>query len=340
MSEVITVKGSPREIGWSYGLQVRDCFADQARTFLEDGLARHGLLDLDRLRAAALRLIDLLPAHYVEEMQGFADAVGLPIVRVAEWHAEYEARRGCSTVVAFVDGEPWVAHNTDYADFGMHRWGCTVVIEADGRTPIMHCSSRGDLFAYQGINRDRLCIITNWLPAPDSPTDASPWFPWLFLVREALETCRTIADVDDLLAAHDRDSGIALTVIDGKTSEAAIFECTCRTHQRLPMDDGHLLVTNHYSSGRSSAESNSHYENSTLRLRRLRELVHLRDTRTLAGFTAILSDPGIERKGEWSGTIQSLVACPGRRETWVSQGAYPAASRGTFREAPWPWRQG
>ena len=337
MGQAFHLNGDPEEIGRAYGRALRGVFPAQATSFLEKGLAEHGLLDLRLLRVKAGELLDSLPEHFVREMRGFAEGVGLPLERVAEWHAEYMARTSCSTLVTFPEGVAWAGHNADYADFGTHKWGCTVIIEKRGRIPIMHFPLPGDLFAYQGVNREQLWLHVNWLPAPDVPKGTAGSMPYLFFVREALETCRSIPDVENLLASHCRDSGMALTVIDGKTDEAAIFECTCSTHGRLQPECEALLATNHYRCGKTSEESDSHYDDSARRLARTRSLVSEGRPSCMRDFVGILSDPAIEGTGWFSGTIMSLVACPGRKLIWLSQGAYPAASRGKFRKVEWPW---
>jgi hypothetical protein len=45
----------------------------------------------------------------------------------------------------------------------------------------------------------RLWLHTNWLPAPDRPLAEDRWTPFVWL-REALETCASIGEVESLLA--------------------------------------------------------------------------------------------------------------------------------------------
>jgi len=337
MGELYVLKGSPADIGKAYGSVLKHCFPEQVNAFINEGLAKHGWLDLSKLRIQAERLLASLPTHYLEEIEAFAEGVGLSLTRVAEWHAEYLARKGCSTVVAFPDGIGWTGHNTDYADFGAHQWGCTVVIEKPGRLPFMHFPLRGDLYAFQGVNRALLWVHTNWLPDLSTSVEGPCCWPYLFFVREVLEVCSNLDDVEKLLGCCARDSGLALTVIDGKSDEGAIFECTRSSHKRLPMENDVLLVTNHFRDGKSASESDSHHENSTRRLARLRSLVSKSCPASVADFTGILGDPNVEQAGAFSGTIQSVVACPGKQKIWLSQGCFPAASQGEFKEVAWPW---
>jgi len=204
------------------------------------------------------------------------------------------------------------------------------------RLSIMHFPIRGDLGVYQGVNAERLWVNTNYLPATDTP--CRPQLPWLFFVRETLETCISISDVETMLQTYDRDTGVALTVIDGKTNEAEIFECSRSTYRRVPAIEQTLYATNHAQSKYMQGTFQSPTSGSLRRLARLKELVTQHMPYRLEDMIHILSDPDIEQREEWSGTIQALIACPSYRKFWFATGYYPAASQGRFISISWPWK--
>ena len=48
---------------------------------------------------------------------------------------------------------------------------------------------------------------------PDEPRS----LPYVFVIREALETCASLDDVEAMLAGGVRDGGMAVYAVDGKT---------------------------------------------------------------------------------------------------------------------------
>jgi hypothetical protein len=336
--DIFHLAGEPRERGISYGRSLKEIFPRQFTLWIDKGMAAHGILDRERLTQEAHRFLDKLPRHFVEELEGFAKGAQVPVLHVAAWQCEYLARTGCSTLVTQPDGIPWVGHTVDYDNFGAHQWACVVIVDASDsvRLPFMHFPIRGDLGVYQGVNAARLWLHTNYLPAIDVP--CRPSLPWLFWVREALETCTSLADIEAFLNTYDRDTGVALTAIDGKTNEATIFECSRSTFRRLPAQAQALSVTNHAQSGGTEEAFLPPSVGSLRRLARLQELVTHHMPCQEEDFVQILSDPKVEQRGEWLGTVQAVIACPSSRKVWYAAGHYPAASQGQFTSISWPWK--
>ncbi len=141
----------------------------------------------------------------------------------------------------------------------------------------------------------------------------------------------------------DRDSGMLLFAVDGKTNEIALFECLCAQHYRRDPQDGWIVGTNHFCTLNDPTLGDEDYPLSTTRrFRRMEDL-----TRDLAGepkvpglpggLIRILADDGIERREGRLITAYSNVACPATGETWYSFGGYPAASQGNWQRLEWPW---
>ena len=65
-------------------------------------------------------------------------------------------------------------------------------------------------------------------------------------LTEALELCRNLNDVEAFLNATDRDGGMLLFAVDGKTNRAVLFDCMCSKHYQRELTNGWLVGTNHY----------------------------------------------------------------------------------------------
>ncbi len=275
----------------------------------------------------------------------------------------------CTTVVtacpavaahAGLDARPWIARNCDWLPVTLVRGTCAVFHHnpGPGRIAFVALGIMGDLDCDTGMNRAGLWLHMHTMYAGDLPRPASAGVPsisWLFWMRHALETCETIADVEAFIAAHDRDRGVILIAVSGRTGEAAMFECTRRSYQRLdPLacDDpvagpaGALLVTNHCRDKHPEmpesvrrAAGISRPNSTVRRYNRLLEIMaqhppeHGPDD-----LMDMLADDEIEmRTAETVRTIYSAVAQPGSGRIWFASGAVPAASRGTWHNITLDW---
>jgi hypothetical protein len=121
-----------------------------------------------------------------------------------------------------------------------------------------------------------------------------------------------------------------LMVVDGKSEESTVFECTCqKVRKRKPVND-HLACTNHA----LLFPDPSPQARSVARYRRLEELIEAQDWDHLAwpeDLIRILADDGIERREDDFATVYSVVVCPGLRALWTTLGGFPAASHGNWQ---------
>jgi len=286
-----------------------------------------------------------------------------------EAHNDTQSGPMCSTVVtacpvipthAGLDARPWIARNCDWLPVTLVRGTCAVFHHnpGPGRISFVALGIMGDLDCDTGMNRAGLWLHMHTMYAGDLPRPASAGVPsisWLFWMRHALETCETIADVEAFIATHDRDRGVILIAVSGRTGEAAMFECTRCSYRRLdPLsrDDpvagpaGALLVTNHcrdkhpmMPESERRAAGISRPNSTVRRYNRLLEIMtqhppeHGPDD-----LMDMLADDEIEmRTAETVRTIYSAVAQPGSGQIWFASGAVPAASLGTWRNITLDW---
>lgn len=251
----------------------------------------------------------------------------------------------CSGLMIEQAGEPWVARNCDWYLATLSRGTAAIHHAIPGRIPCTAVGLMGDIDADTGMNSAGLWLHMHTLLVHDEPRAGSSCISWLFWMREALETCETIADVERFIASTSRDRGVLLFAAQGPMRERAIFECSRSGYTRVdPWDVGTqsvLLATNHCKHKhpvRESSRCNTTTFNGTIsRYDRLIELVqHAFPEDCPDDLAEILADSRIEMRdgtgSEYLRTIYSAVAAPGKHTIWFASGDAPAASLGVWRK--------
>jgi len=334
-------KGTAHEIGFSVG-QTLGLRLEKTVNRYVTGLAAS--TDQQKLRAGALRWLRKLPRRFQEEFEGMAQGAHIPLQHLAEWAFIEECRvKQCSGAVCLLENHAWVARNND--TYMPELWGYAMIREVEGRIPTLGFSLEGDVFTPTGVNKDKLWLHYNFLRVWDQPSRAKPHVPAYVFLTEALELCRTISELEALLNEKDRDGGMLLFAVDGKTDEFAVFECMCSKHFRRNPVDGWIVGTNHYCACEDLTLGNDARSASTLgRFSRLESLVRdLSASRASVNLPVdlirILADDKIERRDDRLVTACANVACPSTGELWCTFGGYPAASRGNWQRVAWPWEE-
>lgn len=331
-------RGSAREVGIARGRALGSRLEQNIRWYIERRPASPQALDLDKLQEGALPWLRSLPRRFQDELEGMAEGAGISLQQVAEWnYVEECVQDGCSGFICLLDGHAWVGRNND--SFVPEVWGYASIREVDGRIPTLSFSMEGDVFAPTGLNRERLWLHYNYLPVWDTPRNDRYHWPGYVWIIEALETCSNLAQVEALLHTIDRDGGMMLFAIDGKTDEFAIYECACCDHVKRIPQEGWLAGTNHYCAWKTPmemGESESERRYACVE-EHVRELYNRHNPISFPNdLIRILADPRVERGGEYFATVYANVACPSTGEIWHTYGGFPAASQGNWQMVRWP----
>lgn len=332
-------KGSPHEIGFTAGRALGAKLEQNIRHYIA---RREASTDMDELHQGALAWLRRLPERFQEEFEGLAQGANLPLQLLAEWSyiEECEANQ-CSGAIGLFENRAWVARNNDF--YIPEMWGYVTIREVEGRIPTINFGMEGEVFTPTGINKDRLWLHYNYLSAWDEPQPGKPHIPAYVFLSEALEVCRSVSDVEAFLDEYDRDGGMLLFAVDGKTNEFALFDCLCARHFRRDPSDGWIVGTNHYCACEDLTLGNDEGSISTLsRFKRMESLVRdLSNSQASPSLPAdlirILADDKIEARKSEVMTVYSNVACPSSREIWYTFGGHPAASAGNWGQLDWPW---
>ena len=336
------LKGSPFEIGCAMGQALGPKLEANIASYIQERISHTATFNTERWHAGALPWLQKLPRRFQEEFEGLAQGASLPLERLAEWaYLEVILSSGCSGAIVTIDHHTWVARNNDIFVPGM--WGYVTIREVSGRIPTISFGLEGDVFTPTGINREQLWLHYNYVPARDVPSGERPCLPCYAFMVEALETCRTLQDLDALLERIQRDDGMLLFAVDGKNDTFAIYECGCTDFYKREAARGWLVATNHYCIHPQALSLSSSAPLSTGgRYKRMGQLIEGLfsaggEDSPIKELIRILSDDGIEARNGEIATAYSNVACPGTQEIWYTFGGYPSASRGNWQKLEWPW---
>jgi len=335
------VTGRPRAVGFTLGEVLRERLERNIDRYIANGPAKHGSIDWQRLRDGALPWLRSLPQRFQDELEGMAQGANIPLQRLAEWcFVEECVQTGCSGFVWRLSGNVWVGRNNDI--WAPEQWGYVTIREVDGRIPTISFGMEGEPFTATGVNAEQLWLHYNYLPVSDVPIDGKPHWPCYVFLTEALETCRSLADVEALLREVDRDGGMILFAVEGTSDKAAVIECSCSQHiSRKPAEEW-IIATNHAVLSHEPGRLTQPHEGSHARYERVEELLRSRSGRLQeidvpGDLIRILADPGVEQRGEGYGTVYANIACPSKCLIWYTFGGYPAASKGDWHQLDWPW---
>jgi hypothetical protein len=337
------LKGPPFDVGYALGQALGPRLETNIERYIRARRAPGPTFDANRWHAGALPWLHSLPSRFTEEFKGLAQGAGLPLQRVAEWaYLEIVLAGQCSGAIVTLNDQVWVARNND--SFAPGLWGYVTIREVDGRIPALSFGLEGDVFTPTGINKKQLWLHYNYLPAWDRPQPDRPHLPGYAWMVEALETCRTLPDVEALLQRVQRDDGMLLFAVDGKTDAYALYECSCTSFHKREPNRGWLVGTNHYVEHPQTPALGSAQPGRTVhRYERLQQLIEgltnarYRDATPVKELIQILADHGVEARTGDTVTVYANVACPGTQQLWHTFGGYPAASQGNWQRLAWPW---
>ncbi|TVQ50430.1 MAG: hypothetical protein EA377_14325, partial [Phycisphaerales bacterium] len=279
---MFVLKGSPGEIGFTHGRLVRHLFNELRQPYL-DAVQRVNRYDEGGLTERALDWVADLPVHVQEEIDGMAVGAEVPVGHVADVlfadiatsETNPAAAPMCSGVMLPVDRRPWIARNCDWLIATLMRGTSVVVHDLPGRIPCLGMGINGDIDVDTGMNAERLWLHVHTLPAMDRARSDRPIISWLFWVREALETCATLEEIEAMLERVDRDRGMLLFAAEGRTGRSALYECARSTFRRIDSPDGVTIATNHCAHQHPDAQrlERSRPGSTLRRYGRLRELM-------------------------------------------------------------------
>jgi hypothetical protein len=364
----IHLPGSLEEAGFAYGRACSDLLrGERLDRYLRDMMTLKRT-DPHHLAMHAAAWAARLPVHFQRQMHAMAHGAAVPMASVQQFlYADIAVAADtplagerslvsadgpmCSGVVVH-DPEPWVARNCDWYQATLQRGTAAVFHAVPHRIPCVAMGLMGDIDADTGMNAEGLWLHMHTLQAADEPRAGVSCISWLFWMREALETCSSLDELERFIGATGRDRGVLLFAVDGRRGESVIFECSRGGYRVVKpwcvAGRATLVATNHAHARHPAPEEaaqrgRSAAGNGTIS-RWCRLHATLQDSThgdNPAGLISLLAQEGVEmrpgRGSEALRTIYAAVAMPSRHRVWFASGACPAASTGTWRSVRMPW---
>lgn len=240
---------------------------------------------------------------------------------------------GCTSfIIVDKNGNLWVGRNNDY--IAPKMWSHVNIISKRDMIPVMLFGMGGDLFSGTGYNKEKIWLHYNWLPVWDIPKkDAYP--PYVFL-RMALESCKNIKDLENMLRYIPRDGGMNLFFIDGKDNTCAVYECMCNDFIKREITGKYIAGANHYNiTSVVPVDYNYDFSGSYKRQKSMENILENIDF-SVKDLISVLSNPNIEQNNGLHGTVYSNIACPATDELYYACDGFPAAS-GKWELVNWCW---
>lgn len=335
---VVTLEGSPYEMGLQQGTLFRDEIHEVYKIYLEDLLYNDwiksiALLKGDRkthknpakaLLEFAKRSEPYIPEEYIAEMKGIAEGAGLEYEQVLSMaaHVDYFATILCSTFVASgeatADGKLIEGRNLDWAKGKlreMDHLSTIAVFKPDRGHPFVSVIYPGIVGVLSAVNDAKLTAEINFSMAKET---AEKGMPILIIMRHLIQNAASLDEAEELLRGVDRIAGYNVSVADGKTNDARLIEIASFVVGALGPTDGSLVSTNHFITeelaGGNFDYSYTSSKPSPERFARLEELIKQNYGKIDPEIAiSMMQDDGVQVKG----TVQTVVFKPADELIWV-----------------------
>lgn len=254
---VLTVKGSPKEVGEQFGVLAVKNAPDLPG--LNAAFRKETGLDGPRayvVRKAARSLRPNFPPDHLAEVEAAAAASGSEedLLLFANTAADLTSGLGCSTLVVgpgrSATGGPLFGRNFDWLPTpGITEHTLIAVYKVDGKRPFAAVIVTPMTGILSGMNDAGLCVTINEISLKKSKDAAAfNWkgTPLLLMYRRVLEECATVAEAEKLVRGMERTSSTCMTLCDKQ--DGAVFEITPKSVEVRKPENEVVCCTNHFRS--------------------------------------------------------------------------------------------
>ncbi len=252
---IVHLGGTPREIGLQHGRLLKTEIVSLLDYFFNEKGSLFGISPNDLLRGAK-SLKPHIPAEYMQEMEGIAEAAGVPLDRIIYANIFLDiASAGmvgaklplCSNFVALpgaAKGEIIHARNLDWPgdEFIVSMNTVFEITPAQG-TPFVSAGWPGMVGTLTGMNSRGITMGEMTSMSTDATVDG---MPIMMLLRKLLQESANLADAYSILDKGPRTTGYNVVVVDPAAKDAFIVEMSASKILRYAPQDGLLWRTNHY----------------------------------------------------------------------------------------------
>lgn len=246
---VLHLKGTHYEMGYQHGALLKESAAQNMHTLL-DVKGNQTLIDFGPVKIKPRDLIHPIvriqkphvPQKFFDEMDGLADATGLPNgdVRMGNFIPEMFHCSGFALMnSATADGKLLHGRVLDYAvDWGLQDHAVIVVAEPDGAIPFVNITYAGFIGSVTGMNAEHVSV------GEMGGRGLGHWegVPMALLVREVLEGAHTLKQAIGIFHDNPRTCQYYYVVADSKTNEAVGMEASWNRFEVIRPGQKHELL--------------------------------------------------------------------------------------------------
>ena len=282
---LVTISGRPFERGKQHGEQL--C-AEITKTI---GFYRSifELPETEILRQADFFriIIDEFDPTYIEEIDGIAQGAGVDPLWIVALNARTEilsrkadASNECTAV--YFTGPSILGQNWDWGRALEPLTVLMKIVQADGHVIFM--ITEPGIIGKIGMNNCGLGVCLNILTL-GKVLDGLP----VHLILRAILDCKTLVEVDSLLARHDRGKASNIIVADASGNGFDMEFCDEDSYRLEPESD-YLLHTNHYLGKPINSEQHPDFFSSYARFNKATQILSGNKQRSVASMCKLLSD--------------------------------------------------
>jgi hypothetical protein len=252
---VLTVEGSPEEIGTQIGILASKPAArlvDSLKLYIKErGLEKV----MPLVTRTCKQLYKRFPEAYRTEAEAIAKASGidLDLIILGNTIKDLERIAGCSALTVSAErsatGRLLVGRNWDFHPLAsLHEYSLVIVYRPTGKRAFAVVTFPGLLMGGSAMNDAGLVLAANEI---NQTKDESPLFnprgvPLTVGLRRLMEECDSVAKAEKLVRSTQPTSLCCLIAADKK--EAAVFEVTTKNVQVRRAEHGLCVCTNHFRS--------------------------------------------------------------------------------------------
>ncbi|MEX2140952.1 MAG: C45 family peptidase [Pirellulales bacterium] len=250
---VMTLAGTPQEIGEQMGTLAKPAIQDAERLF-NGYLEAKGMTKLFPLllkTVGALR--GTFPKDHLKEMEAISKASGLSLDLLIAGHALHDMLklRGCSDIVIepakSATGELIFGRNTDLPPVDkLHEYSLVVVCRPQGKHAFAAVSFPGAVGFGAAMNDAGLCLGQNEiLSAGDGSIRYNPLgTPIALAARRIMEECDDVESAEKLIREINWTTANLFLIADRQ--EGCVFEVTPKNVRVIKSSEAFCAATNHF----------------------------------------------------------------------------------------------
>jgi predicted choloylglycine hydrolase len=247
---MLDISGPPYEVGLQYGVllrpEIRSLYAD-FNTLLDQltGGGLRGFLFRLSLSGKLAEMRSALPQGFEDEEHGIADGSDIPFSDFLFFAMTPEILfdTACTSVVVRRGDQIVHVRNFDFPRPANLVWRYPVIVKVavDGKIPYVNVGFAGLPGVYTGLNARGLAASVN--TAAFTRNVQRNVIPVGFLVKEVLENCTSLEDVDSVMR-HSAASHYFVEVSSRDECSAALYESLGDSITKVPMNADIQSVAN------------------------------------------------------------------------------------------------